>query len=334
MTEKPGDDVARHPDMTIDEMMAKFPKANVNMAMFDRHYIETKKALVAEYEECIAEGCSVEYFQKSIQELPPAPPIDPSEPKDLDPDVLWRIRVLKYQLRPSAEDDQMRVNIDAILDAYRKGKLNKVNDELTTVWYAGHMIMGPLPTDDPMLEKLGTLVPELEEKYGPGDLWTEDTRVYIQRKMITQSFVPSHTSHMHTYSIRIRAIGATDFRTFGPFLDDTGSEFLELYRDDVRDLHIPQGYAHHMANVHLETANGQVMRRSILVEIQLVVNGAPLEKIMRVRATITPGNAGIQQRCSGMFLRQNFYTATCPDGNGILYISDKKTGIVSQLPAI
>ncbi|KAK2810327.1 hypothetical protein FQN50_003058 [Emmonsiellopsis sp. PD_5] len=193
-----GNDAARDADMTIDEMRAKFPKANVDMAMFDRHYIETRKAMVAEYEEAIAEGTSVEYFEKSLQELPPAPPIDPSEPKDLDPDVLWRIRVLKYQLRPTAEDHQMRVNIDAVLDAYRTGKLKKVNDELTTLWYAGHMVMGPLPTDDPIFEDLSTVYPKLVEKYGPGDMWTEDTRVHIQRKMITHSFIPSNTALMHT----------------------------------------------------------------------------------------------------------------------------------------
>ncbi|KAK2799657.1 hypothetical protein FQN51_006789 [Onygenales sp. PD_10] len=40
MTEKPSNDAARQTDMTIDEMMAKFPKANVELAMFNRHYIE------------------------------------------------------------------------------------------------------------------------------------------------------------------------------------------------------------------------------------------------------------------------------------------------------
>ncbi|KAK2776769.1 hypothetical protein FQN53_002485 [Emmonsiellopsis sp. PD_33] len=37
--------------------------------------------------------------------------IDPEEPKYLDPNVLWRIRVLKYRPRPSTNYDNTRTNI-------------------------------------------------------------------------------------------------------------------------------------------------------------------------------------------------------------------------------
>ncbi|KAK2761256.1 hypothetical protein FQN54_001778 [Arachnomyces sp. PD_36] len=166
-----------HADMTIDEMMAKYPKANVEMAMFTRNYVGLLKKMAREYEAHIARGNNVEAFKKLLQELDeeytPAPPIDPNEPKDLDPDVLWRIRVLKYQLRPSTDTEEGRVNIDAVLNAYRQGKL-KVDDEHTTIWYAGHMIMGPLPNDDPKIESVGRLLPELDQKYGPGEFHAEN----------------------------------------------------------------------------------------------------------------------------------------------------------------
>ena len=101
---------------------------------------------------------------------------DPSEPTDLDHEVLWRMRVLKYELRPTAYDDA-RVNIDAVLDAYREGRLKKVDDNITTIWYAGQMIMGPMSNKDPKLQELGLELPRLEKEYGLGDFWSEDVGI-------------------------------------------------------------------------------------------------------------------------------------------------------------
>lgn len=64
--------------------------------------------------------------------------IDPDEPSNLEPDTLWRIVMLKYAFRDfpvATGDDEMDIesvhpeelkNVNAILDAYRSGKLKVV----------------------------------------------------------------------------------------------------------------------------------------------------------------------------------------------------------------
>ncbi len=132
-----------------------------------------------------------------------------------------------------------------------------------------------------------------------------------------------------------RLLGATQFITLKNILDDTGSTYLELFRDDdCRKLGLTPGYHAWMNNVTLDTANGTVIRRSFGLEVQLVVNGASFGTVAQVRATITRGVGGRQLRCSGMFLRHSLFTATSPNGQGILYISNKKTGVTKPLPAV
>ncbi|PGH01937.1 hypothetical protein AJ79_07768 [Helicocarpus griseus UAMH5409] len=232
--------------------------------------------------------------------------IDLDEPADLDEEVLWKVRLLKYRLRETADDDG-RVNIDAVINAYRDKKL-KVDDNTTKIWYAGHLVMGPVTNDDPKLEELGLEIPRLEEQYGPGDLWSENYLSYVG------------------------PIGATSFKIVVDLPDDTGSRYIELFQQEIEDIGIPAHYSGRRQNVIRDTVTGQVVRRCLDVEIQLLVDGEAFGPVIRETVTVTPANQASGQRCSGMFLRKNFYTATCPS-NGILYISDKKSGVVQQLPA-
>ena len=39
-------------------------------------------------------------------------------------------------------------------------------------------------------------------------------------------------------------------------------------------------------------------------------------------------------RCSGMFLRKTLFTATAPDGEGVLFVAMKRNGVTSQLPVV
>ncbi|PGH13337.1 hypothetical protein AJ79_03754 [Helicocarpus griseus UAMH5409] len=171
--------------MTIDEMMAKYPADKVQLAMFTRDYAGLKKQRASHYKEQIAKGVNVDTCRKGLrrlaEEYTPAPPTNPDEPTDLDPDVQWRMRVLKYRIRPKCLDGaDMCVNVDAVLDAYRQGKL-RISDELSTSWYTGHMFMGPMPNRDAEDCMVGLLHPQLEEMFGPGDFWAENTVVYSQK---------------------------------------------------------------------------------------------------------------------------------------------------------
>lgn len=53
--------------------------------------------------------------------------IDPGEPTDLEPDVLWRIIMLKYTYRDGCEHASRQLdNLNGILDGYRSGNLRVV----------------------------------------------------------------------------------------------------------------------------------------------------------------------------------------------------------------
>ena len=68
--------------------------------------------------------------------------IDPTWPKDLEADVYWRLRILKYCIYNDC-DLLEKVNIDAIIKAYIEGSL-KVDDETATIWYGGKLLVGPI----------------------------------------------------------------------------------------------------------------------------------------------------------------------------------------------
>ena len=48
---------------------------------------------------------------------------------------------------------------------------------------------------------------------------------------------------------------------------------------------------------------------------------------------MVPGNPN-RSRCSGKFVRQGVFTATAPNGQGLLHVAKKKNGIVTHLPII
>jgi hypothetical protein len=82
------------------------------------------------------------------------------------------MRILKYLHRTDCDDKEL-ANLEAVLNAYRHRKL-KVDNGQVTVWFAGHIIMGPLSSCDPNLDDIDDKVPELQAKYGPGRIWLED----------------------------------------------------------------------------------------------------------------------------------------------------------------
>ncbi|RMJ20810.1 hypothetical protein PHISP_08319 [Aspergillus sp. HF37] len=338
--------------LTVDEMLERYPKEDVEHAIYSRDYVGDRKRLIEKYQHIIARGFNVEIATKALDELlehtPSEPPIDPDEPADLDPDVLWRIKVLKYMyrncpvVRPAnileldfaSVDPETVVNRDAILNAYRRGDLKVVSGQMS-VWFAGNLVIGPVPESEFSLDDLVANVPEWRKKYGPGRVWEErPCRRYRQRKC--QGILPAADDNWtHLFSVRARLIGQSEFISIDNILDDTGSDFLELFsRDDCIDLGLTLDYEHWDEDVELEiSSHDKIKRPSILIDVQLVLNGASFGPVFCVRATITPGKGEGRERCSGMGLRRHLFTATSPYGDGDLHLSDMKTGVTAPLRA-
>ncbi|KAL4784371.1 hypothetical protein BJX76DRAFT_221081 [Aspergillus varians] len=175
--------------LTIDEMLQKYPEEEVERAIYNRAYVENKT--IGIYKDMIAKGSNVETASKALQDLlectPSEPPIDSDEPADLDPDVLWRIRYLKYVSRdrpvarlgsildfdPESIDPESVVNRDAILNAYRRGDLKVVAGEMS-VWFAGNLVLGPLQSSELRIDDIVDKTPEWRKQYGPDRVWEED----------------------------------------------------------------------------------------------------------------------------------------------------------------
>jgi hypothetical protein len=103
----------------------------------------------------------------------------------------------------------------------------------------------------------------------------------------------------HSLKSGLGCWGQAQSITLTNILDDTGSTYLELSDDDCLLLGLTPGCHGWGNDVLLDTANGQVRRESIDVEVQLLVNGAPFGPIANVIATITPGMGQDELRCSG-----------------------------------
>lgn len=97
--------------------------------------------------------------------------LDSTEPKGLDEAVYRRIEVLKY-LRDGGHEEDVK-NIDAILEAYRTGKLKVVLGE-ASYWRNGVMKrdLGPsIPSSELVEVQKGWI-----EEDGAGRNWIEEVR--------------------------------------------------------------------------------------------------------------------------------------------------------------
>jgi hypothetical protein len=104
--------------------------------------------------------------------------------------------------------------------------------------------------------------------------------------------------------------------------------------DDCVNLGLTLDYDYWEEDIELEiSSHDNIKRRSILIEVQLLLNGAPFGSVLRVQAMISSGEGGDRERCSGMSFRRHLFTATSPYGDGDLHLSDIKTGVTGPLRA-
>lgn len=116
-------------------------------------------------------------------------------------------------------------------------------------------------------------------------------------------------------------------------LDDTGATYLSLnYPDDFVALGLLPNDPLPVHQVTVETANGRAIRNLTFVWVNLKDDSENFMGQWReVECVLNPGN---QTRLSGMYLRNNLYTAKAPDGIGRLFIGTKKNSVVAPLPIV
>ena len=79
---------------------------------------------------------------------------------------------------------------------------------------------------------------------------------------------------------------------------------------------------------HFNTANGIVIRRMVIMrEILKSVGGVLMGNWLVDWCCVVPGTSVGNIRLSGMVVRKSYFTATAPDGNGVLFVAVKKRGL-------
>ncbi|RFU35482.1 hypothetical protein B7463_g870, partial [Scytalidium lignicola] len=157
--------------MTIEEMYQTYPRREVEAAMFQRNYKIERQKWIENYQKQINDGINARQSMEDYIN------IDPTEPQDLDEDVKWRMRIIKAANPQDIPEAEM-VNRNAVLEAYRQKKL-KVDGQIT-IWFAGKMMMGPLPRlrQHDLLTLVNNLRVKWNREYGLGRVWVEEYKKY------------------------------------------------------------------------------------------------------------------------------------------------------------
>lgn len=118
-------------------------------------------------------------------------------------------------------------------------------------------------------------------------------------------------------------------------MNDTGCNIQTLLPTDLAALGYNQlTYRGHRGTADLDTANGTIRRRRIVIETQIIkADGTVITPWFRQLAVVLPLQSGIQYRLSGRAIRNHLYFATAP-GNANLFVAQKKNGITTQLPVV
>ena len=115
-------------------------------------------------------------------------------------------------------------------------------------------------------------------------------------------------------------------------LNDTGSSLQTVFIRDIKEM--TNGISQYWGkgeDMTVRTANGLVSRPTVLIEVRLLkCNGEVFSNWIREWGSITP-DGDPYSRLSGRGIREQLFFATAP-GNHWLYVSETKSGLMSQLP--
>ena len=118
-------------------------------------------------------------------------------------------------------------------------------------------------------------------------------------------------------------------------MNDTGCTLQTLFSADLTALgYSPLTYWGHRGTADITTGNGGIRRRVIVIETQITkADGTAITPWFTEDAMILPLQSGVQYRLSGSETRNHLFFATAP-GNANLFVAQKKSGIVTQLPVV
>ncbi|KAJ5170504.1 uncharacterized protein N7500_003287 [Penicillium coprophilum] len=258
-----------------------------------------------------------------------------SEPAGLSLDVVRRLdhlKIIEAHLNTNGDPDNEIPNVKAIIKAYRAGKL-AWSRGWVSYWSEGVQLNEPRKFDADYHKRLA-------ETYDTTKAWWVEGLQDPAGSNIGgfHAFPPINGVHSIEFPVELSPNSQVDgFNSLTMYVcHDTGADIMavpQYYLDQLEALgtRVPvHGYT-------VMSTPGAVACHKV-VEIDVRVSdgaGQPLSHWMRVQACALINLPGINvgMLLSGPFLRFALYTATCPDGQGNLYVCNHKREL-KRLPAV
>ncbi|CAG7925482.1 unnamed protein product [Penicillium olsonii] len=266
-----------------------------------------------------------------------------SQPKGLDLEVVQRLHhlsAIQNQLQTRGDPDDQLPNVRALLKAYRGGDL-KVSRGMVTYWSEGVQLNKPEMFNRELHEKM------IRENDATRSFWVEG--------ILQQT--PQHLGHIAAYlcynnaravQIPIKVTTSTDYlfphqvqSVDFEALHDTGADMMAIPAPKFEQIEAMGTKAVLYGYSVMEVVGGTLFYSKIVeLEVSPVIpltDELTLSPWLKVPAAVIEDQSGgnsNQRVLSGPFPRFQFYTATCPDGLGLFYMSWFKEELTEYLPAL
>ncbi|KAJ5179175.1 hypothetical protein N7492_002385, partial [Penicillium capsulatum] len=261
-----------------------------------------------------------------------------SEPSGLSLPVVQRLHDLRAIEQALQQRDiwEQLPNVRSLIDAYRTKKL-VWKDGLVTYWSRGSRIGKPKQFQWHEFEKIN------QDRDGHKGFWVEGVSIEGPASLNAFLMIPPYNPNWFTHMLKIHVrvpMGEFDQEprpVVLDFLDDTGSQFMHLYEDDLDLIHHSAGrFAPGLGVINGSTAAGWLQLPTVELEARIYCDdGSPMAEWVKIQTTAQQGSAQSNgnHRLSGIWVRHILYTATAPDNQGQLMLSTGKSHL-NTLPTV
>jgi hypothetical protein len=155
----------------------------------------------------------------------------------------------------------------------------------------------------------------------------------ITRYILSALFSIFFLSNSLSTGFLLKVPGADDNTILIPVLDDTGSTYLEIFETDRAALQILPALSSGTPAGCINNCCSTCLSKVIALTAKLLDRSyGGIGDWVDIMAAYAPGPP-TRDRCSGMFVRKSLFTATAPNRQGLLHVSEKN-GIARHLPVV
>ncbi|KAI5806849.1 hypothetical protein DFH27DRAFT_359618 [Peziza echinospora] len=215
------------------------------------------------------------------------------------------------------------VNVKAAIHAFETGRLGNDMD-VWTVFYNGEIV----DTMNSQYELLWSVrKPLYEELYGKeGGIWIEPPANHVS-KACAMLFEKHFVSGVHWYiwqNLQLPWYPSGKFAKEFEFLLDTGATDPTLFISDFHDLGMVQRNCPHVCTKNVRTANGDIEQDFYPIFINHIDRDTNKELYLPMDsiASLQGGEAGIDDRLSGLDLWRYLYVSSEPSTGVLSYTPD------------